>query len=153
MRTVLLVSAVLLTGFAPAPFVKPERKRERRDPLLGAWVVKKINWHGQGEIGGIMGSSVVSVCTQDKVTIGGGRLVVEGSDRVNRRMQGIVFRWEYRSDPISTIDLTAEGGGMRMPGLYRAEGDKLTLSFPSSSDKQRPAAVDRGDLIITLQRK
>ena len=152
MRTMLIVSAVLLTAFAPAPYAKPDRKRERRDPLLGSWVVKKIHWQRQGEIGGIMGTEVVSVCVSDRVTIGGGRLDVQGSH--NARMNGIVFRWEYRSDPASTIDLTAEGGGrLRMPGLYRVEGDKLTLSFPGSSGRQRPASLDRGDLIVTLQRK
>jgi hypothetical protein len=152
MRTVLIVSAVLLTAFAPAPLPRRERGRDRHDPLQGAWVVKELRWRGNGNISGVYSSSGVSVSVRDKVTIGQGLLSFERQ----QPDQNLVNRWEYRTHGrAGAIDLAEEGGRQRkVPGLYHLDGSKLTLSFPSSGlNARRPDAIDRGDLVIILERR
>jgi hypothetical protein len=146
-----IASAVLLTAFAPAPLARRERGRERHDPLQGAWVVKEIRYRGRDGIGGIYSSTGVSVNVQDKVTIGQGLLSFE---RANERPDpNLVFRWEYRTNRASTIDLLEGGGKQRkVQGLYHLDGGKLTLSLPVGAGA-RPAAIDRGDLVIILERR
>jgi uncharacterized protein (TIGR03067 family) len=136
---------------APAPFAKPERRTDL-EKLQGEWVVASwtdailMEWRG----GSVEGWAEVS-CE--------GRTVSVTGDRLKWRTDGAVTRGEVirlgKGEP-KAIDLTNAESRRTRRGIYRLEGDVLTLCLSAAGEAERPASFElkRGcENLLVLRRK
>jgi uncharacterized protein (TIGR03067 family) len=124
----ILLAATLSLSFAPAPFPKPDPTKEDTKKLQGTWIKVRSFPPGNGE--------------------GEGRLEINGG-RMRYSLQG-TLAGEYslsidaRKKPkLFTFKGTgglADGFGYR--GIYRLEGDQLTICYVMGDGLQRPTDFD-----------
>jgi uncharacterized protein (TIGR03067 family) len=114
----LAVVAFLLLGFAPAPFSKPERTEQDLKKLQGEWsyptTIYFTDWNGDFSIK--PGPAV-------RVTIRGNRMIDHGSGAFS----GVIRLDASRSPRV--LDLIPEKAEYARYGIYKMEGDRLTLCF------------------------
>jgi uncharacterized protein (TIGR03067 family) len=125
MRRVILLLVVLSVAFAPAPFPKPNRQTDL-EKLQGEWVTVK------------------SVLEGDEVKLTPGRdTAVFKGDQISFVTGGTVSaRWTITLGPAQqprTLDLRGAGATNFILGIYRLEGDTLTLCNRNlAGGKDRP---------------
>jgi hypothetical protein len=132
MRTVLLVSTLLLTGFAPAPFPKRASPSDNRKRLDGVWVVESVKWGGTLVHGSHWGNGL-AFRTNERITITRGELTFP--DYTPNQPA----RWALRF-PRGTndFDLLPLAEGYRMLGFYREEYGAVILIYrPAYSGRPR----------------
>jgi uncharacterized protein (TIGR03067 family) len=140
MRLVLLLTASLALGFAPAPFPKTPRRHDPRADLRaiqGEWVVTAYRVHGL---------TIPQTVAPATVSIAGER-----------------FRWQQRG--CQPKDFTIRLASGRPPvfdfvevatkkvfvGIYKLDGGVLTICTTEPEVGRRPAAFDggqRGELMV-----
>jgi uncharacterized protein (TIGR03067 family) len=132
MRLRLLLPAVLLAGFgfAPAPFEKPERPGKYHPDLAkmqGDWVVLERRHGGGSDLPPSMRVRIVGRCF---------RVVIDDE------VQSV---WTIRLSPSAApcqIDRKEIDTHTVMRGIYRFDGDRLTLCYVQYGE--RPAEFDAG---------
>jgi uncharacterized protein (TIGR03067 family) len=118
--------------------------KEVADPIKGTWTVESILRDGQD----------VDDAKGDKVTFGGGKLMIKTKDR---DQEGT-----YKVDPSgkpATIDVVPGEGpnaGKTLKGIYRVKGDELTICIPVNADSARPKEFEgkegSGLMLVSLKR-
>jgi uncharacterized protein (TIGR03067 family) len=131
-----IVFAVLLLGFAPAPFPKrarPQTAREALKDLQGGWVIVRRSLGGR-----------------DLTPAGNGMTAEVAGNRVCYYLErGARTEWAI------TLDITKvprifdqkrvdrHGGECLLWGVYRLEGDTLTICYHSGQDPRvRPRSLE-----------
>jgi uncharacterized protein (TIGR03067 family) len=141
-----LATAILLLGFAPAPFPKPSRgkaggAREELKKMQGTWVVHQA-------LGG-------TTFHQKDLTA-----VIRG-DRLKYLLHGKVrTEWVIILDTSRTpkvFDHKRVGGNDILRGIYRVQGDTFIICYrQESAESRRPTAFDgsKPDIwVSTFQRQ
>jgi hypothetical protein len=123
MTPTLLAGVLLLTAGAPRLKDPPAT----HPPLVGRWACQ-----------GPVGLEYEFARDGTWVIYQGGR-VIDGTARTYRL---------NRADGAGAVDLWEGDPGY--PGVYRVEGDRLSLSFRHSGAGRPPAADARGDGVLTL---
>jgi uncharacterized protein (TIGR03067 family) len=149
-RIVLVASAVLVLGFAPAPFVG-KRPRANLAGLQGTWVVVtcKADGFDAGSCSNTEGPCVVR-----------GAPVVIAGNRATFRFNGrVIDDWAIDLDvrtAHSTINLKGVARPrLRVLGICRLAGDTLTLCI-SDLGLARPSEFDgdkKGHTLLVLKRQ
>ena len=134
MRPVLLLTASLALGFAPAPFPKTPRGQDPRADLRaiqGDWVVTTYRVHGL---------NIPSATTPTTVSIAGER-----------------FRWQQRNCAPKDFTIRLAPGwppvfdfievatNKVFVGIYKLDGGVLTICTTEPEVGRRPAAFDGGE--------
>ena len=139
-RLLLIAAAVLPLAFAPAPLPRPTPRKETSDlrRMQGTWDVVERSLGGR---------SVLREPTQ--ITIRG------------TRFQFIV-RGEVRSDWIVELGPTESprrmdrrpfaGGGSGLLGIYRFDGDRLTLCYSQHGARPTQFESSSGAYLMVLRR-
>ena len=127
-----LLLALTLFPAAPGPKAKPAA-----DPLLGRWVATAMTVSGRPD---------PQWAGLEYEFAPGGRWVIyrHGTEDAGGARA-------YTSDPktkVPTIDLI--DGKATYPGVYKVEGDTLTLSLPTVRGGERPADLQPGPAFMTL---
>jgi uncharacterized protein (TIGR03067 family) len=152
-RTWLIVSALLLAGFAPAPL--PKRDRNPHDQRLpeGTWVVGAVRYQGNEVLACFHGDRGIDVALGDRVVIRGGRITFAYRNDPSRAKA-----WSFRlsgSGPTRALDLLGpQPRPFGLLGICALEGDALTLSV-SAAGETRPQtfAGKESALVIVLARR
>src|SRR5262245_17933554 len=127
MRTSLLVLAALALGFAPAPLPRPDRGKGERNRLAGTWVLKQVKHVGHtGYTGAGVGTGVIHV--SEEVTFSERELHVKDPKAV-RQPRRLVIEVQTGAQHIDFF----QRGDHRAHGLYRVEGDTLTICYPTGT--------------------
>lgn len=142
MRAWPIVLAVLATGFAPAPFPRPDRGNgaARLRSLEGVWVVKAIT---RGDV------ECFSVAVgNDLMFVEEMRITISGSDF--RQKPAFSVTWSVRVRGPGQFDLLNNGEGQaRALGRYWRGGETLVLTFQASG-KDRPTTSSSDNIQIVL---
>src|SRR5262245_63875886 len=118
----LLVCVMLVSG---APALK---ERAAADPVVGEWVLTSAIVRG--------GPAVPPLATVRYTFRPDGRWVVRKGDEESTEAYTI----DPKARPAPAIDLGARRG------VYRADGDRLTICVAAADDTPRPEAVEAQDL-------
>jgi uncharacterized protein (TIGR03067 family) len=148
-KLLLLVLAVLLLGFAPAPFPRPETRDQTRADLKkmqGDWIaVRDTTWFA-GNGGGITSGQAA----QGRVSIVGNTLIYSQAGKVASRW---VIRLDTSKKPRAIDSRQTDGPGLRL-GVYKFEGDTLTIC-DDIDGRHRPTSFAGGKMrqnLYVLQR-
>jgi uncharacterized protein (TIGR03067 family) len=137
MRMIPLTAALLSLGFAPVPLRKPDPAKDLQK-LQGEWALTGSSTGGPVRP---QAGSETAVFTGDRVSFrsrgreGGAWAVVLGASR--------------------TMDLKGPGG-VSVLGLYRLDGDRLTLCYTNElAARDRPTDLEpgRGRMVQVYERK
>jgi uncharacterized protein (TIGR03067 family) len=116
-RCLLFVSLLLVTGFAPAPFLRTGRSNLATDDLRklqGTWAV--VKWELDGD-------DLTELTKEVRFTFDGDRLAYSMGDYVGSR-------WYIELSSMSApraITRTSEDKQRVKEGIYRLEGDRLII--------------------------
>lgn len=146
MRTVLLVYAVLLTGFAPAPFPKRARADDDRKRLDGAWVIESVKWRGSPVLGTHWGNGL-AFRLNDRVTITGGELSFP--DYAPNQPARWAIKLHRGTKDFDLVPLAT--GPYRLLGFYRQEYGKLTLVYRAAYSGRPKADSDQDVGFVLLK--
>jgi hypothetical protein len=152
MRAWLIVSAVLLLAFAPAPLPRREKSKDHESRLLGNWRIRTIRWQGRDSYTSSSFASYV-VSTNDLVVISRGRITFQADKGRSQgdRSSGVVISGP---EGVRHIDF-GEKGGQTFRGLYQLRGGVLYLSFCYTGDGPRPTQLtgDGNEIAFVLDRR
>jgi uncharacterized protein (TIGR03067 family) len=127
-RLLLLVSLMLVTGFAPAPFPRMPRvdPTDHVRRLQGEWVVVEYRYGGK-EISDRKEDPTYLFVSKDRWTFYQGGRTLTG--------------WDARLNPTSrALDLTrANNSAVVLLAIYSFEGSKLTITY---ADDRRPTGFE-----------
>jgi uncharacterized protein (TIGR03067 family) len=152
-KSLLLLTATLSTGFAPAPFPKPTSGDLRE--MQGTWMVvqerQHLTRHYRAGARTPAVTQVIYTVRGKVVSIVGKRLTWRVGE-TTRTME--IVQLDLRKTP-KQIDFTDPDTRKRFLGIYRLEGDKLTLCYaPAAAGRPSQLGGDRrSDLVMVLQRK
>lgn len=124
MRRCLLLVVVLLVGFAPSPFPKTQRRPRPENLLVGTW---KGNYQ------------IVITPTEMHYSQG--------------------YEYELRLDPSASPPaynirgIGSQNGGWEFCGIYRLEGDTLTLSYNSGTSSRPTSFSGQGAGIVEVYKR
>ncbi len=143
-RLLLVLAALSLAGFAPAPFPKPGKKDDLKS-LQGLWKVTVYEMGGRPV--GTPGDLTVKVDRKRWDFV-----------RQNGAGKTTVSTWELRLDPKARPRgfewKGIKGSGMSWVGSYRLDGTRLTLVFRHSGGGPRPTDfTSRIDYRMVLERQ
>ena len=132
-RLWLLVAVAVAVGFAPAPLPRASRAGPRTDldRMQGLWEVVDSRMSGI------------------ELTPNKGARVQVRRDRwtfIDKRDGASRHHWDLRLNPSATppqIDFKGVEGSGSSQGVYRLEGDTLTISYSYVLSGVRPTAIDR----------
>ena len=129
MRMLMLTCATLLLGFAPAPFPRQQPSSREGDlqQMQGEWTLVST------EVGGKKRPDTVNAVS--KLTISGNQWVVTYRDFASNARATIEI--DPSKDP-KTIDLTLRGEEEPARGIYKLEGDTLTVCRNATVGGARP---------------
>jgi hypothetical protein len=144
MRTVLLVSVLVLTGFAPAPFPTRASPSDNRKRLDGVWVVESVKWRGSPVLGTHWGNGL-AFRLYDRITITRGELTFP--DYAPNQPARWAIHLHRGTKDFDLVPLHV--GPTRMPGFYRQEYGNLTLIYRSLGSG-RPKADSDEDVAFVL---
>lgn len=121
---------------------------EKPTPLEGKWVIESLVRDGKDQSGMYKGGTRVNTGTKYKMVPPGGSAVqtAEGG-----------FSIDATKTP-ATIDLQPGKGtyeGKTLPGIYKVEGDTLTIAF-AEPGKERPKAFEStagSGVVLVLHKK
>ncbi len=131
MRATLLTLAVLVMGFAPAPF--PRRSKPEKDDLekmQGLWQCIRRTHAGRPASRGNVTVEIASSRFRYRVD---GRITTEWAVTLDSRKKPKVLDRQRVGGPGAMIVLR---------GIYRLEGDTLTVCYHQSQSEGRPADFD-----------
>jgi uncharacterized protein (TIGR03067 family) len=152
MRTWLIVSAVLVVAFAPAPLPRRERGIDNPEAqLTGTWRIKTIRWRG-GESYDASAFAGYVVNKSDRVVITRGRISFQTDGGQGERTA--TFQLSGAGE-VRHVDFTTDGkAGQPMRGLYALRGGALHLSF-NYSYGPRPTQLsgDGDEIAFILERR
>jgi uncharacterized protein (TIGR03067 family) len=112
----LLPPLLLLLGFAPAPFPKPDTGKEDLHRMQGGWVMAWSQKDG-----------VKTLAEQEAVWLIAGNQLT--TSLAGKKVGAFSIALDGRKKP-STIDvLSPDGSGSPVPGRYSLEGDLLKVSL------------------------
>jgi len=148
MRTMLVVSAVLLTEFAPVPFPRADRPSNGHPGLAGSWVVETIRVNGT-DVSGHSQSGGLEFWVADVVEIERGIVrISHGNSARNSALWELCVQSEGND-----LDLVPMVKGQKSTlGIYRLQRRILLLSFRSPG-WGRPRAFSEREAVIVLRRK
>ncbi|HVK11021.1 MAG TPA: TIGR03067 domain-containing protein [Gemmataceae bacterium] len=139
------VGLVCLAGFAaaaPAPKVAPKDDKADLKKLEGDWAIE--SWT---QFGAPVGANWTWTIKGDKYTLDQGTNLEEGTLKLDPKKEPAV------------MDLEITGGnckGKDQPGIYKLEGDTLTLCFGWPGTTERPtefrSTAENRWILITLKR-
>jgi uncharacterized protein (TIGR03067 family) len=139
-KLLLLAAATLSLAFTPAPFPRPSRSKKELNLLQGEWVRIQTTLNGKPTQSGPM-----------TVLIVGDRMTVLLPTRPRSD-------WRITLDAtkdLKVFDFTGLPGpakGHAFPGVYRLEGDTLTIcSSTKGAASHRPTNLDGGGDSVLLQ--
>jgi uncharacterized protein (TIGR03067 family) len=149
MRSLFAVALGLAVAF-PAALAAPGRGKDDKDDLkkfAGDWTV--ASWKQGGN-------------DLDREQLNTAKWSVK-DDKYTFEMSGNGEEGTIKLDPakkVPTIDLTITGGndkGKEQPGIYKIDGDTITLSFARPGGTDRPteftSTEDNGNILIVVKRK
>jgi uncharacterized protein (TIGR03067 family) len=145
MRALLIASAVVLVGFAPAPLPRRGKGPDNGSRLEGVWLVQSIRLWGNST-GGVVHGQGLSVLVGDRMVI--------------RRRQA-AFRDSFprtysvrfpKSAGSGAFDLVT-GPAHHLLGIYELSGENLTLAV-NAHGRPRPPTFEGKDaqLVIVLRK-
>jgi hypothetical protein len=143
-RTLLIVLAALVVGFAPAPLPKRDVPPDGRKRLDGGWVVDSVKFCGSPMLGTYYGDGL-AFRRKDRLTI------AEGEVTFTNYAPRQSARWTIRCyRGTSDFDFVPPSRGRaRVLGFYRQEPETLTLVF-RSANSGRPKAANDEDVVTVL---
>jgi uncharacterized protein (TIGR03067 family) len=145
MRTLLIVLAALVLGFAPAPLPKRDRtSASDRRRLDGVWVVEATRYRGNPVLSIHYGNGL-TFRTTERLAIARGELWF--TDREDVRQPA---RWALRfQNGTNDLDLRSlPDGPAHLLGFYALQGATLTISFRSPNEGRPRASSD--DYVATI---
>jgi hypothetical protein len=147
-RRFLLVLAALALGFAPAPFPKAERTRDKHQRLDGVWFVRRMTAQGT-DAGVIHQYNALYWRRGDRLVISGGELRFTDLGRI-RAVERWAIQIQHGSNGIDL--LPTPGGRFRMLGIYRRDEGMLLLAFRDPG-RGRPESFSDREYVILLKRR
>jgi uncharacterized protein (TIGR03067 family) len=112
----LLPVLLLLLGFAPAPFPKPDTSKEDLQSLQGAWVMA---WSQENGVKTLADREVVWLIAGKQVT----------TSLAGKKAGAFSIALDGRQKPGAIDVLSPDGSGNAVPGRYSVEGDLLKVSL------------------------
>lgn len=142
-RTVLVLLAAVSLGFAPAPFLEPKAGSAAADlkALQGEWTLATYTHGGKPVLrdAGVRLKPIQGV-VGPPASPAEESLVIVGTS-MDERIDGFCFaKRSFKIDArkiLRAIDFSAGNGTCR--GVYRIDGDTLTISFSHIIGDARPA--------------
>jgi len=140
MYSTLLIGSALLVG---APAAKEAPKKEAPS-IVGEWIGEKLV--GGGKEQPVPAERIVFTFTAD------GRFEVKGG--ANERPTVATYKIDTKKSPVE-IDLDAGVRGA-MPGIFKIDGDTLTICVSGGKDGERPTKFESpegsGSILATFKR-
>src|ERR687894_1347355 len=131
--------AILLVGLIPAAVLRGEDGKADLDKLQGTWEVTSME----------MGGKAIKVFPgKITVTFTGDRMVMDGPLAAPEGEKPVPPEFTVKLDPsknpkaIDTVALTGKFPGKTQRGIYRLEGDELTLCLPNQEAEGRPTEFE-----------
>jgi uncharacterized protein (TIGR03067 family) len=140
MNTLIWFAAAAFAAAAPAP--APEKLEDIAKKFQGVWILKSA------ESDGVADNSHIG----DKLKIGPDKLEPAGEETPYTYKLGT-------ADKLRTIDISADMGPLKektLRGIFKLEGDTLTICTPNEPEHERPKTFSSSDhrriLILTRQK-
>jgi len=129
--------AILLVGLIPAAVLRGEDGKADLDQLQGSWEVTTMEMGGKATAAEDLPGKVTVTFTGEKMVMDGPLAAPEGEKPVP---PAFTVKLDPSENPkaIDTVALTGRFKGKSQPGIYRLEGDELTLCLPNQEAKGRP---------------
>jgi uncharacterized protein (TIGR03067 family) len=147
--------AILLAGLIPAGLLRGEDGKADLDQLQGSWEVTAMEMGGKATAAKDLPGKVTVTFTGEKMEMDGPLAAAEGEKPVP---PAFTVKLDPSKNPkaIDTVALTGRFKGKTQPGIYRLEGDELTLCLPNQEAKVRPTEFESpagSELVVmTLKR-
>jgi uncharacterized protein (TIGR03067 family) len=157
MRRVLPLYAVLSLAFAPAPLPKPIPKALKA--MQGHWTVQDWGFAAPKEQAVLLRGPWLRRKPKDEVVIIPGFAEVVGSNMAFSTNGKITSRWllhaviDRGAGNASVLDLVQPQGRSKMQGIYKIEGDTLTICYRDPGRHRPDVFSNEGQWRLVLKRK
>jgi uncharacterized protein (TIGR03067 family) len=157
MRRVLPLLTLASLAFAPAPFPKPIPKALQA--MQGQWAIDDWGFAAPKEQTFLMRGPWLRLKTKDEVVIVPGSAEVVGSNMAFSTNGKITSRWLLRAvierGPATpgVLDLVQPQDKSTMLGIYKLEGDTLTICYRERGSTRPDVLSNDGQWRLVLKRK
>jgi RNA polymerase sigma-70 factor (ECF subfamily) len=134
LAALVLVLAVVVGGAAGFGYhllaTEADAKKTDEDTIQGTWKVESVTMNGQDKDG------KGDLLEKSTFEIAANKMLV----KFNKGNKPSTYTLDPATNP-KTIDITPEEGdgkGQAVPGIYKLEGDTLTICFPCGAQMKRP---------------
>jgi uncharacterized protein (TIGR03067 family) len=159
MRRVVPLLIVLCLGFAPAPVYREKPIPESMKVMQGSWAIREwgtaamqVPVFVQRGAWAKKGGEEIPISLPSSAEVAGCRMVFSRNGKdATRWLLNAVADWGVAGSGVLEI-VEARGGG-KMMGIYKLEGDTLTICYRDQG-RGRPAGFTKdGQWVLVLKRK
>ncbi|MBC8874602.1 MAG: TIGR03067 domain-containing protein [Planctomycetes bacterium] len=149
--TVLRMLVTLLVGLPFAGFIQAEGDNQGKHELQGSWDLQRIVLDGKPFP--VQVKEVKFIFSKDRLTI---VPPDENAESFPRQTLSFTLHPETNPKSIDTTNLDGSTKGMTLAGIYKIEGDSLTVCIATESGAARPKSFESKEgsklAVYTLQR-